>query len=101
MLFTRTVRTRMLSNHSGGRSQAMQLLSQAAYTHTFNTFLRILMLSFQHFSRAHTPLQTFRDDNKLNDHAFYELWFEARVDKRVAPDGEGAAGKQCQGEGKL
>jgi len=24
-----------------------------------------------------------------------------RVDKRVAPDREGAADKQCQGEGKL
>ena len=25
----------------------------------------------------------------------------SRVDKRVAPDTEGAADKQCQGEGKL
>jgi len=25
----------------------------------------------------------------------------SRVDKRVAPDSEGAADKQCQGEGKL
>jgi len=25
----------------------------------------------------------------------------SRVDKRVAPDREGAADKQCQGEGKL